>query len=269
MRKQPRAIVTGASRGIGKALALELSKEGYEVIGTSRFPDTMDECSFMKLEYLDLEDVSSIDRLFVKYPDVDVLINNAGFSQIGSVEEISEEALNRTIAVNFTNQVLLTKKYIPVMRKRHSGVIVNVSSFGGTVPLPYATIYAAAKGAINSFTQGLRTELKEFGVKVFAVAPFQVNTGITQKEDFNDASPYFHRIKFVQEFRQNALNNAVEPAYVAKQIIRKINQRNPPIHSTVGKGARFKEIIFSILPKRVVESGTRRLFKLDKDLRIK
>lgn len=266
MTKQQIAIVTGASRGIGKALALELSKNGYEVIGTSRFPEQSVDFPFMKLEYLDLEDTKSIDTLFDKYPEVDLLVNNAGFSQIGSVEEITQDALNKTIAVNFTNQVLLTKKYIPGMRKKKSGVIVNVSSFGGTVPLPYATIYAAAKGAMNSFTRGLKNELKEFGIKVFAVAPFQVNTGISQKEDFNEYSPYYNRIKFVQRFRQNALDKAVEPEYVAKQIIRKINQRNPAYHSTVGKGAWIKEIVYAMLPKKAVEFGTRRLFKLDQQI---
>lgn len=263
MEKRPLAIVTGASRGIGLALAKELSENGYDVVGTSRNPESCEQFSFMKLERLDLSDVQTINAFTEKYPNVDLLINNAGSSQIGSIEEISEEAIRETMDVNFINHVLFIKNYIPGMRERKSGIIVNVTSYAGKVPLPYCAFYAAAKGAMDTFTVGLRNELKEFGIKVFAVAPFQINTGIRQREDFSKSSPYFDRIIKVQKIRSKAINSAVGPDYAARQIMQKIKEKNPPFHSAVGRRAKALEFLVKLAPVKILENRVRKIFELD------
>ena len=257
------ALITGASRGLGLALAKALHKEGYSIYGTSRNPSEHAHLEFITFLELDLKDLASIDRLAESLPDVDVLVNNAGYSQIGSVEEIPIENLKNIFDINLLHQIYLTQKFIPGMRMRKKGIIVNITSMAGTVPVPFSTIYASVKGGFDAFSKGLRNELSAYGIKVIAVAPFQMHTTIPQSKDYIESSPYTDNIKKAKRFRDLVLDQAEEPEYIARQVIGIIRKNNPAPHNPVGKGARRKTWLIWLLPQKMVERIVRRRFGLD------
>ena len=130
MKKQI-ALVTGASRGIGHEIAKSLLQHGYEVYGTSRHPDTLSEeekIQGVKFLSLDLLKPETIDKVVSQFDSLDLLVNNAGFSQFGTVEEISMDSIQQIFAANLFSQIRLIKGFIPKMRKQRSGTIVNITS---------------------------------------------------------------------------------------------------------------------------------------------
>ena len=180
------ALVTGASSGIGLATARRLLDRGYRVIGTSRNPDTVpDEARLDGLSYraLDLRDKSSIDgfagALYAEDIHVDVLVNNAGESQSGPLEEIPLGALERLFQVNVLGPVHLTQLLLPGMRRRGYGRVVMVSSMLASFPLAYRSSYVASKAAIEGFATAARFELSPFGVWLTTVEPGSIKTGIS------------------------------------------------------------------------------------------
>lgn len=260
---KPIALVTGASRGLGLEIARKLAKEGYDVYGTSRNPSKIsieEPIAFLKLE---LRDKASIDALVQQLPEVDLLVNNAGNGQIGSVEEITRESIEELFEINLVNQIMLTKKYIPQMRERKSGTIVTVTSMAGTIPVPFSTLYATVKAGLDAFTKGLRNELINYNVKVFAAAPFQMDTSIPQTIDFKEDSPYLNEIIVAKDARDRALKNSEDPVHIAQKIIELIRMKNPPAHNALGHGSWRKEWIIKHMPKKMVERMVRKRFDLD------
>lgn len=167
MRK---ALVTGASRGIGKAVAQELRREGYEV------------CTPVRAE-LDLEDRKSVERFCRKYSDTvfDVLINNAGINETGEIEDISEEDMNSMFEVNLYSPIRLIKGLVPNMKENHYGRIVNIGSIWGMAGKTGRTVYAATKHAIHGVTQTLAVELAPCNILINTVCPGFTLTDLTWK----------------------------------------------------------------------------------------
>lgn len=260
---KPIALITGASKGLGLAVAKRLMQEGYKVYGTSRNPELISEKHGIEFIKMDLDKPETIDELFVKLPKIDLLVNNAGFSQVGTVEEISMENVRNIFEVNLFNQIYLTKLYIPQMRERQSGTIINITSMAGTTPVPFSTIYAAVKGSFDSFTKGLRNELYYYGIKVFAVAPFQMHTTIPQTNDYEVNSPYKEHLTIAKKMRDRAIDEAEDPDYIANQIMKLIKKKNPRVHNPVGKNHRLLSCLIWLLPQKRVEKLVRKRFGLD------
>lgn len=260
---KPIALVTGATKGLGLAIAKALDKNGYQVYGTSRTPDNYIDSFNFKLLKLDLADRRTIDELFIELPEVHLLINNAGYSHVGSVEETKIDRIEELFNVNLINQIYLTQKYIPSMRRKQKGSIINITSMAGSVPVPYSTLYASVKSAFDGFSKGLRNELSQFGINVLAVAPFQMNTSIPQERGFELDSPYQPYISKAKKARDSALANAENPEYIAEQIISILNETNPRPHIALGKGAWKKEWLIKYLPNKWVEKIAKKRFDLD------
>jgi short-subunit dehydrogenase len=125
-----RVLVTGASSGIGRSIAKLLSERGYEVLGTSRNTSTIkDKLPNVTYFNLDLQDSKSIDALIPEIGDIDILINNAGQGQVGPLEEVPIEKIRSLFEVNLFGIIQLTQSILPSMRKRKTGLIINLSSF--------------------------------------------------------------------------------------------------------------------------------------------
>ncbi|WP_156516372.1 SDR family NAD(P)-dependent oxidoreductase, partial [Rhodococcus sp. EPR-147] len=157
------AIVTGATSGIGEAVAEVLISRGYHVIGTSRDSSSVaDPIPGVDYRDLDLTDPASIRRFVDGIADtpVNVLINNAGESQCGPIEELPIEAITRLFQLNVFGAIELTQAVLPGMRDRGSGKIVNIGSMLASFPLAYRSSYAATKAAIKGFSTAARYELK-------------------------------------------------------------------------------------------------------------
>jgi NAD(P)-dependent dehydrogenase (short-subunit alcohol dehydrogenase family) len=179
-----KALVTGATAGIGRAIALRLASEGMQVIVVGRDPgrgaDVVEEIAASggqaRFIAADLSLPADIARLAEEVGGLDVLVNNAGRSVWGPTEGISVEDFDSMFASNVRGPFLLVAAFAPAMAKRGSGSIVNISSMAGRIGLPAGAAYGATKAALVSLTQGWTAEYSPRGVRVNAVAPGPVYT---------------------------------------------------------------------------------------------
>ncbi|MFD5869014.1 SDR family oxidoreductase [Corynebacterium sp. NPDC060344] len=192
----PRALVTGASSGIGWACAEMLRDAGFTVIGTSRKGVEAPHPDGIGMIALDMGDPASIaaaaDEVLAGGPPF-VVIANAGESQSGPFEELPAEALNRVFQVNVLGQVDLVQRLLPAMRAAGRGRVILVGSMLGGLPLPHRSSYVATKAALRGFGLSLRGEVSRFGIGVTVVEPGSINTGIsTRRTKYGAAegSPY-------------------------------------------------------------------------------
>ena len=169
-------LITGASDGIGAACANEFRRRGARLILTGRTPAKLERVSQAGETQIagNLTDGTFLAKL-AEYP-VDILVNCAGVGLYGPPSRTDLELMRRMFEVNFFAAVALTSRIVPGMKERGRGVVVNVSSVAGLVTLPWMTYYSASKFALNSYTEGLRSDLKGTGVHVMAVCPGYVKT---------------------------------------------------------------------------------------------
>lgn len=186
-------LVTGASRGIGKAVAIKFAKKGYNVViscvhRAEQLEQTRREIESLQapcLAYLgDMGDLKSCETLFSqirsRFGGVDVLVNNAGISYIGLLQDMSSEDWERMLHVNLTSVFNCCKLAIPYMVRQKQGKIVNVSSVWGVVGASCETAYSATKGGINALTKALAKELAPSNIQVNAVACGAIDTEMNQ-----------------------------------------------------------------------------------------
>lgn len=252
----PIALVTGASKGIGKAIAKKLIELGFRVIGTSRHPEKIkEEDKLRDIEYLPLEltNEESIDNLVKKLPSLQILINNAGSSQIGPIEEIPIKKVKEYFELSLFGVINLTKKVIPQMRKHKEGTIINITSMASRSPVPFSVYYAAAKAGLNVFTRGLRSELRPYGIKCIAIGPGPVKTTIVQDLQINSNSPYSEKMHAAQEARNEAIIDGVTPGYIANRVIQIMHKSKPKPYYAVGKNAALLDWLVKHLPEKLAE----------------
>jgi short-subunit dehydrogenase len=259
------ALVTGASRGIGRAIAARLSRAGYAVIGTFRDPTGLrrgEPLPGVRYLPLDLRDQRSIAALAGQVGEVDVLVNNAGMSQIGSVEDVPLDLVRGIFETNFFGLLGLTKLLLPGMRARRSGTIVTIASFAGVTPVPFLGMYAATKAAVIAASRSLRHELRPWGIRVAVVAPFDVHTDIPLEIGFPEGSAYREAAQAVKVLRDKGLAEAPGPDMVARKVLSVIRARRPRLFNVVGRGAALTSILVRILPERVTENAVRSRYGL-------
>lgn len=183
------ALVTGASRGIGKAIALELSDEGATVIINYSKDDNGAELTLAEIianggyGKILKGDISSfetaekiIDEVIKNFGKIDILVNNAGISKIGLFMDSSKEDIESVMGINMLGAMYLSKHTIPHMINKGSGNIVNISSMWGEVGASCEVLYSASKGGLNLFTKSLAKEVAPMGIRVNAVAPGVIET---------------------------------------------------------------------------------------------
>jgi short-subunit dehydrogenase len=257
---QPVVLVTGASSGIGKATAELLSREGFRVFGTSRRPQGKSANGF---ELLPLEVASdeSVARcvesvLQASRGQIDVLVNNAGTGIFGAVEEVSADEARRLFEVNFFGVMRMTTAVLPHMRSRRSGRIITMSSSGGLASLPFAGIYCATKFALEAYTAALYHEVRPFGIAASAVAPGPVSTsaGDTAMRAERVIEEYSPRRQRVDAIGVRHIRNGIDPARVARTILRVIRARKPRPRYSVGMQARATSLGRRLLPPLAFEA---------------
>lgn len=184
------ALVTGASRGIGKAVARALAGDGYTLYLTClhSLEELQQEALQLKAAYgvscfpfqTDMGDYDAVLALFDRIPRLDVLVNNAGISHIGLLQDMTQAEWRRVFAVNIDAVFYTCKCAVPRMLSAGSGRIVNISSVWGNVGASMETAYSASKGAVNSFTRALAKELAPSGIPVNAVACGCIDTDMNR-----------------------------------------------------------------------------------------
>ncbi len=228
------ALVTGASRGIGRAIAEALAAEGYRLYLTCKHSEKeltqlshhLSESCHVECTPIvaDVGDVQSVNRLFSQISDLTLLVNNAGISHVGLLHEMSPEEWRRLMDVNLNALFYTCRLAVPMMLKRHAGQIINISSVWGNSGASMEVAYSASKGGVNAFTKALAKELAPSGIQVNAIAcgviDTQMNSGFSEEEMENLRCEIpADRIGQPQEVAQLLLSLLQAPSYLTGQII--------------------------------------------------
>ena len=189
-----KALVTGASTGIGYATALRLARDGYDVVATMRNPSASDLGEKgLQVMALDVTSDENVAEVFKAVGELDVLVNNAGISKGLVVEEAPIDDFVEAMDTNFFGAIRCTKAVLPSMRERGSGCIVNVSSQAGRLAAPSMAPYNASKWALEGAMETLAAEVGKFGIRVVLIEPGAIITPIMQKGGRRPPdSPYEH-----------------------------------------------------------------------------
>jgi short-subunit dehydrogenase len=246
-------LVTGASSGIGKATAIHLAQNGYQVYGAARRADKLQELTGYGIQPITLDVTSDdsivncVDTIIKEHGKIDVLINSAGLGSYGALEDVPMVEVKNQMEINLFGVARLIQLVLPGMRSNKYGKIVNISSVGGKVGLPMGSWYHASKFAIEGLSDSLRNEVKQFGIDVIVVEP-----GGTKSEMMGIGGNDLMRVSGNTAYAKlaGALNkmygtmekNAAEPVVIAKLIKKSIEASNPKTRY-VG-GAMAKPMLF-------------------------
>lgn len=249
------ALVTGATSGIGKATAAALAARGYRVIGTSRHPGGQPPGGIELVE-LDQASPASVEALAPLLATVDVLVNNAGESQSGPLEELPDEALRRLFETNVFGPVRLAQLALPGMRQRGYGRVVMVGSMLASFPLSYRSSYVASKAALRGFASGARHEYSPFGVWLTTVEPGSINTGISLRRTHYSTPGSPHRADFERMLAALNRNEAggISAERVAATIVKAIEAPRPRQRYAVGSRAPLAFALRRLLPAPAMET---------------
>ena len=230
----PTILVTGVSTGIGRALAERYARDGWRVIGTVRDPARAGDVSWpgeVHLEALELAERGSgaalAARVLERWGCPDVVVNNAGSLQFGPVEAVGPDEMESLFRINVFEQVALAYGFVPAMRERGSGTIVNVTSLGGRMTFPFFSVYNATKHALEGLSEGMWHELSPFGIRVKAVEPGFVETAIWGKvlpksaDELDVPVPYREAMLSMLTF-EHAITDRTPPTKAAEEIAQAI-----------------------------------------------
>jgi NAD(P)-dependent dehydrogenase (short-subunit alcohol dehydrogenase family) len=261
------ALVTGASSGIGRATAAALVAKGYRVLGTSRNPDTVEQpVPGVEFLALDLTDPASIEALAKPLATADVLVNNAGESQSGPLEELPQDALRRIFQVNVLGPVRLAQLALPGMRERRYGRVVMIGSMLASFPLAYRSSYVASKAAVKGFANGARHEYSPYGVWLTTVEPGSISTGLSERRTsyIEPGSP--HRADYERMLAALNRNEAagVPAQRVAATVVTAIEANRPRQRYAVGSNAPIVFPLRRLVPTALVEKLTHRRHDLSR-----
>ncbi len=254
------ALVTGASSGIGAAVAAELLARGHRVIGTSRNPDRMmsgaaERPAGMQWLALDLADDRSVAACATAAGQGDILVNTAGESQVGALEELPPEAIRRMFEINVFGPVRLTQLLAGGMRERGYGRVVMVGSMLASFPLAFRSSYCATKAAIRAFADGARFELSPYGVWLTTVEPGSINTGISERRTRYTAegSPYARDYEKVLSRLDANEAQGISAEKVARTVVEAIEADRPKPLYAVGSGAPLVFALKRVTARTLVE----------------
>lgn len=243
-------FITGASKGLGRSLVLQLLDQGYKVAATSRSIDDLRKIStaadFLPLA-VDLKSESSVKEAVAatlqQFGRIDVLVNNAGFGTIGSLEELSDAEARANFDVNVFGLLNVTRAILPQMRAQQSGHIFNISSIAGfSGAFAGFGIYCATKFAVTGLTESLSAETKPFGIKVTIVSPGYFRTDFLASGSLSvPAHPIaaYQAVRDTQHAHQEEINGQQpgDPEKAVAAIINVAAADNAPLHLFLGEDA--------------------------------
>ena len=246
-------IITGASSGFGKAIAERLAKGGHKVYGICRRAMDNNAITYIQGDVRDSERIKQIVKeIYEKEQRIDVLINNAGMGIGGALEMAKLEEIQTQMGVNFMGCVNMCQQVLPYMRKQRHGRIINLSSIGGVMGLPYQGFYSASKFAIEGFSEALSAEVKGFGITVSMVEPGDFATNFTasrknSESTLNDPDygPIYKRSLGLIEKEENG---GLSPDVLARKIEKIVDARHPRLRYVV---ANFEQWL-SVVLKRFI-----------------
>lgn len=246
-------LVTGASSGIGAATALRFAAAGDIVYGLSRHPAELPGVLPLAADVTDEAQVmAAVAEIVAAQGRVDVLVNNAGFGISGAVEFTELEEAERQFDVNLFGMARCIRAALPHMREAKSGLILNVSSVAGALPIPFQAYYSAAKAAVNALTLTLQNELRPHGVRVAALLPGDVKTGFTAARRKNPAGAalYPALLRSVSAMERDE-QNGMPPRRIAERLYAISKKKRPKGLYSCGLQYQFFLFLGKVLPVRL------------------
>jgi NAD(P)-dependent dehydrogenase (short-subunit alcohol dehydrogenase family) len=262
MQESQVALVTGSSSGIGLETALLLARNGFYTYASMRNLEKSAKITeIANKENLPLQTIhldvnndesvkKAIDKIVQEKDRIDVLVNNAGYGLFGSVEDTTIEEIKAQFETNFFGAIRVTQQVLPIMRMRNNGsndrrTIVNISSVGGQMSVPFLSAYNSTKFALEGLSESMAYELGPFGIRVVIIEPGFIRTNIARssilaKKALDTNSPYFSFTqKLANHFNSmvNDTSTSTHPEEVAKTILDVITSKNPKLRYTVGNDA--------------------------------
>jgi NAD(P)-dependent dehydrogenase (short-subunit alcohol dehydrogenase family) len=261
------ALVTGASSGIGWAVATRLARAGYRTFGTSRSPGATGPAGVVMLELDVTQDascVNCVERAVGDAGGLDLIVNNAGVAFLGALEETSLAELQALLDVNLLGAFRMAMAALPHMRSRRRGRIVNVSSVSGFLPGPFSGAYAISKHALEAFSEALDHEVRTLGLRSILVEPAFTATGIGERTGRPQAplAAYDAGREAVVRAFDAALALAAPPETVAEVVLTAACVADPRVRYTVGRRAGALRALRRLLPARLFERSFRKQFGL-------
>lgn len=267
-------LITGASTGFGHASAEHLVTLGHRVYGTSRraqFPDSVGSPSSVQMIPMDVcDDESVIEAVrFISEREgrIDVVVNNAGIGLAGAVEDTSVEEAKTLFETNFFGVLRVCRAVLPLLRSQGEGLIVNVSSLGGLVTIPFQGFYSASKYALESMSDAMRMELRPFGIRVVLLEPGDFKTGFTESRVFSaeagEGSVYQDSCQRAVAVMEHDERNGADPQRLATLLARIITSPSPRNRYPVGAlGQRWAVAARRFVPSTLFDRALSAIYKL-------
>lgn len=259
-------IITGTSTGIGFALAEYFGKKGHKVYGLSR---KNVESNFFKNIPTDITEnsqvLNAVSEILKTENRIDVLINNAGMGMSGAVEDSTKEQITRLFNLNLIGAVQMMNAVLPKMREKKWGKIINISSIGSEMGLPFRGFYSASKSALDKVTEAIRYEVSPWNIDVCALHLGDIKTNIAEGRVMTEVSdPYKAVFEKTHELMNAHVADGTEPIEVAKYIDRLLEKKKWKAHFYFGKlGQKIGVPLKWILPQNFYENLMRKYNKLD------
>jgi NAD(P)-dependent dehydrogenase (short-subunit alcohol dehydrogenase family) len=241
-------LITGASSGFGRAIAEAVLGRGEFVVGTARDTDALADLAGDERVHavsLDVTDAAqreaAVAESLARFGRIDVLVNNAGRTQVGAVEETSDEELRALFDLHFFGPAALTRAVLPSMRQQGGGAIVQMSSVGGQVTAPGFSAYCATKFALEGLTETLRDEVAPFGIRTLIVEPGSFRTGLFRRGaayESREMPEYDEIVGPTRDYvRTNDGEQPGDPAKAAAAILAALDADEPPLRLALGADA--------------------------------
>ncbi len=252
MAKKKVALVTGSSSGIGYETALLLARNGFDTFATMRNMNKSKKITEvskrenlpLRVLQLDVNDDKSvadaINNILNEKKSIEVVVNNAGYGLMGSIEDSSLDEIKAQFETNFFGAIRVMQEVIPIMRKQRTGTIVNVSSIAGRIGFPMGSAYVSSKFALEGLSESMSYELKQFGIKIVLIEPGVINTNfafVTPKKALDTNSSYSQLMNKLEENLFSTIANGTPPKEVAAVILHSITEESPEHRYLVGNDA--------------------------------
>jgi len=277
--QQKSVLITGATDGLGRALALLLAQRGYRVFAAGRSPEKLAQLeSLAREKQFPLESIAldvcsddsvepAISQVLGKAGHLDVLVNNAGVNYTAAVEDLSMQDWRAQFETNFFGVLRVTRAILPHMRERRSGRILMMSSLSGLVTPPTQGAYSSSKHALEGLSNALRMELYPFGINVVLIEPGYIVTGI-QKAAAELSEPYMQKAgpyaplyaRFLTSVNDTRAKSKTTPEDCARVMLRAIETPNPKPRYGVTSLSPFVKWSKRLLTDNAIDAMLRRRY---------
>ncbi|MBU8883257.1 SDR family oxidoreductase [Kaistella sp. DKR-2] len=259
-------IITGTSTGIGFALAEFFGKKGHHVFGLSRKNVESSYFTTIPTDITDNTQVQNAVTEILKTENrIDILINNAGMGMVGSVEDSSQEEILKLFNLNLVGSVQMMSAVLPKMREQKLGKIINISSIGSEMGLPFRGFYSASKSALDKVTEAIRYEVSPWSIDVCTLHLGDIKTKIAENRVKTKVSePYQKTFEKIYAIMNAHVDDGTEPLEVAEYIEKLLAKKSWKAHYYFGKfGQKIGVPLKWILPQNFYENLMRKYSKMD------